>query len=134
MDRPKKWKRAGIQGWYFAHRNEPILETVKRMAKLPMEAHPGERYVYGYSTDILGAVIEVVSGQPLDVFLKERILDPLGMADTHFYLPESKASRLSVVYSQCGNKLLRAAEVGTPQFEWDDKENARETIKHRDII
>ena len=118
----KKWKRAGIQGWYFAHRNEPILETVKRMAKLPMEAHPGERYVYGYSTDILGAVIEVVSGQPLDVFLKERILDPLGMADTHFYLPESKASRLSVVYSQCGNKLLRAAEVGTPQFEWDDKE------------
>lgn len=118
----KKWKRAGIQGWYFAHRNEPILETVKRMAKLPMEAHPGERYVYGYSTDILGAVIEVVSGQPLDVFLKERILDPLGMADTHFYLPESKASRLSVVYSQCGNKLLRAAEVGAPQFEWDDKE------------
>ena len=118
----KKWKRAGIQGWYFAHRNEPILETVKRMAKLPMEAHPGERYVYGYSTDILGAVIEVVSGQSLDVFLKERILDPLGMADTHFYLPKSKVSRLSVVYSQCGNKLLRATEVGSPQFEWDDKE------------
>ena len=118
----KKWEKAGIQGWYFAHRNEPIIETVKRMAKLPMAAHPGERYVYGYSTDILGAVIEVVSGQPLDVFLKERILDPLGMVDTHFYLPDSKASRLSVVYSQCDNKLLRAAEDGAPQFEWDDKE------------
>lgn len=118
----KKWEKAGIQGWYFAHRDEPILETVRRMAKLPMDAHPGERYVYGYSTDILGAVIEVVSGQPLDVFLKERILDPLGMLDTHFYLPESKDSRLSVVYSQCDNKLLRAYEDVAPKFEWDDKE------------
>ena len=118
----KKWEKAGIQGWYFAHRNEPMLETVKRMAKLPMEAHPGERYVYGYSTDILGAVIEVASGQPLDIFLKKRILDPLGMVDTHFYLPTSKASRLSVVYSQCGDKLLRASEEGTPQFKWDNKE------------
>ena len=118
----EEWEKAEMQGWYFAHRNEPILETVKRMAKLPMEAHPGEKYVYGYSTDILGAVIEVVSGQSLDVFLKERILDPLGMVDTHFYLPESKASRLSVVYSQCDNKLLRAAEDGAPQFEWGDKE------------
>ena len=118
----KKWEKAGIQGWYFAHRGEPILETVKRMAKLPMDAHPGERYVYGYSTDILGALIEVISGQPLNVFLKERIFDPLGMVDTHFYLPQTKASRLSVVYSQCNNKLLRAAEDGAPQFEWDDKE------------
>ena len=118
----KKWEKAGIQGWYFAHRGEPILETVKRMAKLPMDAHPGERYVYGYSTDILGALIEVISGQPLNVFLKERIFDPLGMVDTHFYLPQTKASRLSVVYSQCDNKLLRAAEDGAPQFEWDDKE------------
>ena len=118
----KKWEKAGIQGWYFAHRNEPILETVKRMAKLPMEAHPGERYVYGYSTDILGTVIEIASGQPLDVFLQKRILDPLGMVDTHFYLPTSKASRLSVVYSQCGDKLIRAAEKGIPQFKWDDKE------------
>lgn len=118
----EEWEKAEMQGWYFAHRNEPILETIKRMAKLPMEAHPGEKYVYGYSTDILGAVIEVVSGKPLDAFLKERILDPLGMVDTHFYLPESKSSRLSVVYSQCDNKLLRAAEDGAPQFEWDDKE------------
>jgi CubicO group peptidase (beta-lactamase class C family) len=119
----KEWEEAGMQGWYFAHRNEPVLETVKRMAKLPMEAHPGEKYVYGYSTDILGAVIEVVSGQSLDVFLKERILDPLGMIDTYFYLPKSKASRLSVVYSQCGNKLLRAAADGRPLFKWDDEVN-----------
>jgi len=93
------WEEAGIQGWYFADRDEPILETVKRMAKLPFDAQPGERHVYGYSTDILGAVIEVVSGQSLDVFLKDRILGPLGMKDTHFYLPREKAKRLSVVYA-----------------------------------
>jgi CubicO group peptidase (beta-lactamase class C family) len=64
----EEWEKAEMQGWYFAHRNEPILETIKRMAKLPMDAHPGELYVYGYSTDILGALIEVISGQPLNVF------------------------------------------------------------------
>jgi len=94
-----KWQEAGIQGWYFAHRDEPILETVKRMASLPMDAQPGEQFVYGYNTDILGAVIEVVSGQSLDQFLQDNILDPLGMIDTHFYLPESKTDRLATVYS-----------------------------------
>ena len=62
------WKEAGIQGWYFADRGEPILETVKRMAKLPMDAQPGEKWIYGYNTDVLGAVVEVASGQPLDAF------------------------------------------------------------------
>jgi len=106
------WKKADLQGWYFAHKDEPILESIRKMAKLPMEAHPGEAYVYGYNTDILGAVIEVVSGQSLDVFLKERILDPLGMVDTHFYLPKQKTSRLSVVYNQEDYKLVRAEENG----------------------
>ena len=53
-----RWEDAGIQGWYFADRDEPIAETVARMAKLPAEAQPGEAWVYGYSTDILGAVVE----------------------------------------------------------------------------
>ena len=118
----EKWKNAEMQGWYFAHRTEPVLETVKKMANLPMEAHPGERYVYGYNTDILGALIEVVSGQPLDEFLKTKILNPLGMVDTHFYLPKSKASRLSVVYSQCNDSLLRAPKDGAPEFMWKDNE------------
>ena len=118
----EKWKNAEMQGWYFAHRTEPVLETVKKMANLPMEAHPGERYVYGYNTDILGALIEVVSGQPLDEFLKTKILNPLGMVDTHFYLPKSKASRLSVVYSQCNDRLLRAPKEGAPEFMWKDNE------------
>lgn len=93
------WEKAGIQGWYFADRDEPIAATVRRMAALPFDAHPGESFVYGYNTDILGVVIEQVSGQPLDVFLKNRILNPLNMEDTHFYLPETKANRLATVYS-----------------------------------
>lgn len=106
------WKKAGIQGWYFANRDEPILETVKRMAGLPFESQPGEKFVYGYSVDILGAIIEIVSGEPLDVFLKSHILGPLGMNDTYFYLPISMSNRLSVVYSSTENGLQRAPDPG----------------------
>jgi CubicO group peptidase (beta-lactamase class C family) len=109
-----KWKEAGIQGWYFADRDEPIGATIARMAKLPMEAHPGEKFVYGYNTDILGVVIEKASGQSLDEFITSRILAPLGMKDTHFYLPQDKANRLAVVYSAyAGKPLERAPEPGT---------------------
>ncbi len=106
------WAEAGIQGWYFANRDEPIRETVRRMAALPFESHPGERFVYGYSTDILGAVVEVASGLPLDEFLQVRILDPLGMVDTHFYLPLGKRDRLSVVYSVGESGLTPAPDPG----------------------
>ena len=104
------WDKADIQGWYFGHREEPIRETVRQMAALPMDAHPGTEYVYGYSTDILGALIEVVSGQPLDAFLQENLFDPLEMNDTHFYLPEEKRDRLAVVYSLSEEGLERAPE------------------------
>ncbi len=107
-----KWEQAKIQGWYFADRDEPILATVKRMAALPFEAQPGEKFEYGYSTDILGALIEVVSGESLDAFLKNLILDPLGMNDTHFYLPKNKKERLAIVYSPENNGLKKAPEPG----------------------
>ncbi len=94
-----KWQAAGITGWYFADRQEPIRETVSRMASLPFESHPGERWVYGYSTDILGALIEQVSGQSLDELLRSKIFAPLGMNDTYFYVPESKRDRVATVYS-----------------------------------
>lgn len=94
-----KWEAAGITGWYFAGRDEPIAATIARMAALPAESHPGEKFVYGYSTDILGVVIEKASGMPLDEFLRVKIFEPLGMKDTHFFLPESKLNRLATVYS-----------------------------------
>lgn len=94
-----RWEAAGITGWYFADREEPVGATVSRMAALPFDAQPGERWIYGYNTDILGALIERVSGDTLEVFLQDRILQLLGMKDTHFYLPASKQDRLAVVYS-----------------------------------
>jgi CubicO group peptidase (beta-lactamase class C family) len=107
-----RWESAGIQGWYFADREEPVGDTIARIAALPFDAHPGEQWIYGYSIDILGALIEAVSGQPLDEFLRTRILDPLGMEDTHFYLPLDKRDRLATVYSATNNGLERAPNPG----------------------
>ena len=111
------WKEAGIQGWYMAHHNEPIRETVKRIAALPFDGHPGERWIYGYSTDILGAVVEMASGQALDQFLQDQIFTPLLMNDTHFYLPPSKTNRLAAVYSATANGLSRAPEGSSMQSQ-----------------
>jgi CubicO group peptidase (beta-lactamase class C family) len=108
-----RWEAAKITGWYFADRDEPVGATVAHMAALPFDAQPGEKWVYGYSVDILGALVERVSGQPLDEFLRARIFEPLGMKDTHFYLPESKADRFAVVYSaKESGGLERAPEPG----------------------
>jgi CubicO group peptidase (beta-lactamase class C family) len=106
-----RWKAAGIQGWYFADREEPIAATVSRMAALPFDAQPGERWVYGYNIDILGVVVERASGQPLDEFIRQRITEPLQMPDTHFYLPPAKAQRLAAVYSRTDGRLVRAPDV-----------------------
>lgn len=107
----EEWKEAGITGWYFAHLDEPVGATIARMAKLPMDAQPGEKFVYGYNTDILGAVIEKASGMPLDQFIKTKITDPLGMNDTHFYLPKNKTSRLATVYSAYEGKPMEKSPV-----------------------
>ena len=92
------WVDAGITGWYFASNDEPIAETVKRMAALPQQAQPGTQWIYGYNLDILGAVIEVASGQDLATFLRTEIFEPLGMDDTQFYVERADADRLAVVY------------------------------------
>ncbi len=109
-----RWKAASIQGWYFADRDEPVGPTVSRMAALPFDAQPGEQWVYGYNTDILGAVIERAAGEPLAEVLRSRIFAPLGMPDTAFYLPPAKLDRLATVYSAGadGAAITRAPEPG----------------------
>ena len=94
------WAEAGIDGWYFASEDEPIREIVRRMAALPMAAQPGTAWIYGNNLEVLGALIEEVSGQPLDEFLQSRLFDPLGMDDTQFFLPAAEAERLAVVYDR----------------------------------
>jgi len=81
-----------------------IGDVVKRLAKLPLHHHPGEKYTYSMGVDVLGYLVEVVSGMPFDEFLKTRIFDPLGMNDTRFYFPESKADRLVAVQRKVDGK------------------------------
>jgi CubicO group peptidase (beta-lactamase class C family) len=110
-----QWKAADIQGWYFADRKEPVAAVVERMAALPMDAQPGEKYVYGYNTDILGAVVEKVSGQTLAEFFQKRITGPLGLADTQFYLPPAQKERLAAVYAAKDGRFERATDPKTGQ-------------------
>ena len=73
-------------------------EFARRIAAIPLNFEPGTKYNYGYSADILGAVIEEVSGMKFSQFLYNRIFKPLGMNDTDFYVPDSKQGRLAKVY------------------------------------
>src|SRR3954463_1357559 len=97
-------------GWYTADKEEPICDTMTRLATLPFVAQPGEAWVYGYNTDILGCVIEKVSGMPLDAFLRTRVTEPLGMKDTAFFLPAEKRNRLAAVYQARDGKIARAPD------------------------
>jgi CubicO group peptidase (beta-lactamase class C family) len=97
-------------GWYTADKEEPVCTTMERLAALPFVAQPGERFVYGYATDILGCVIERASGMPLDAFLRTRITAPLRMSDTHFFLPPDQRGRLAAVYASTDSGLARAPD------------------------
>ncbi len=83
-----------------AKNGKPVstIEFCNRVGKVPLEFQPGERWRYGASADILGAVIEVVSGKKLGEFLREEIFEPLGMKDTAFYVPEEKLNRFAANY------------------------------------
>lgn len=77
----------------------PLSDMIDQLAGLPLSYHPGTSWEYSVATDVLGRVVEVVSGQPLDAFLKTRILDPLGMTDTGFHVPEAQQGRLAALYN-----------------------------------
>ncbi len=76
-----------------------LEEFVRRIAMCPLRTQPGAEFFYSLSIDVLGYLVQVVSGQPFDVFLQERILGPLGMVDTAFAVPESKFDRFAVNYT-----------------------------------
>jgi CubicO group peptidase (beta-lactamase class C family) len=98
-------------GWYTADKDEDTCTTMERLGTLPFVAQPGESYVYGYNTDILGCVVERASGMPLDRFFATRITGPLGMKDTHFFLPADQRDRLATVYSSGSDgTIVRAPE------------------------
>lgn len=84
-----------------------IGESVKKLATLPLHHHPGETFTYGEGLDVLAHFVEVVSGQPFDVFLRERLFEPLGMHDTAFYVPDDKAHRLVPIQHRVDGKWVR---------------------------
>ena len=87
------YRRADLLTW-----NMTAQELVERLAELPLVRQPGRVHEYSHATDVLGRLVEVVSGERLDELLRRRILEPLGMRDTYFYLPSEKASRLVTLY------------------------------------
>jgi len=90
------YHKAGIVD-AFTTEKVKLSENIKKLAKMPLHHNPGENFTYSEGLDVLGYLIEVVSGMSFDEFLKTHIFDPLGMNDTRFYLPDSKAGRLVAV-------------------------------------
>lgn len=112
---------AAGNGWYTADKNEPICESMERLGTLPFVAQPGEAFVYGYNTDVLGCVVEKASGMPLDEFIRARITGPLGMKDTRFFIPPAERDRLAAVYaSGSGGLIVRAPEGSKGQGHYID--------------
>jgi CubicO group peptidase (beta-lactamase class C family) len=88
-----------------------LAENVRRLAEQPLAHQPGTAWEYGLNTDVLGRLVEVVSGKSLDAFFAERIFTPLKMNDTHFQLPGSKRGRLAALYEPGeGRKIVRAGD------------------------
>jgi CubicO group peptidase (beta-lactamase class C family) len=99
-------------GWYTADKDEGICATMERLATLPFVAQPGEAWVYGYNTDVLGCIAERVAGAPLDQLIRDRITQPLGMKDTQFFLPAAQRPRLAAVYSSGPDGTITRAPDG----------------------
>lgn len=86
-------------------RDEPLERFVANVARVPLRFDPGERYLYSESSTVLGRVVEVVSGERFDQFVRRRILEPLGMHDTGFWVEPEERGRLATVYRQVDGRL-----------------------------
>ena len=76
----------------------PLADAIAELARLPLAFHPGSRWHYSVSIDVAAAVAQAIADQPFDELLRDRLLQPLGMADTHFYVPEDKRPRIATTY------------------------------------
>ncbi len=99
--------KAGIIDLYTT-KDVKLADNIRKLAKLPLQHQPGEKYTYGLNFDVMGYLIEIWSGMPFDEFLRKRLFDPLGMNDTYFYLPDAKKDRLvSVQQPDAAQKWVR---------------------------
>jgi CubicO group peptidase (beta-lactamase class C family) len=101
------YAKAGIPSGIGNH-DMVLADKMKILGTLPLKHHPGEAYLYGLNLDVLGYLVEVISGMTFDQFLRTRIFQPLGMNDTYFYLPKEKHSRLVPLYEPKEGSIARA--------------------------
>jgi CubicO group peptidase (beta-lactamase class C family) len=95
------YAKAGIAaGFNMEKEGKSLLASMKVLAGLPLAHQPGEKWNYGLNYDLLGCIIEVIANTSLDDFFRKNIFEPLGMNDTYFNVPASKASRLATVYTE----------------------------------
>jgi CubicO group peptidase (beta-lactamase class C family) len=100
--------------------DETVTDVVKRLATMPLNFNPGEAWEYGPATDVVGRLVEVISGMTLDEFLRKKIFEPLKMSDTHFYLPAAKLKRFVASYEpdeKNGNKI-KLVEAPNSESRW----------------
>lgn len=99
----KVYRRVGVN----RDRSETLDTFIQKLANVPLRYEPGAAWMYSISTDVCGALVERISGKPFDVYLKERIFDPLGMVDTSFFVPEEKQERFAANYQRNPDKTLK---------------------------
>ena len=104
----------------------PLGDTVKKLSNIPLVHEPGERWTYGVSTDVLGYLVEVVSGMPFEKFLQTRLFKPLGMVDTAFSVPVEKLDRFAALYELNKEGELKGEKEKEKKMD-DDKDKEKGT-------
>ncbi len=95
------YAKAGVVGGFnLAKKGQTLADAMKMVGKLPLLHQPGEKWTYGLNFDLLGDLIEVISGESLEVFFTKNIFEPMGLKDTYFNVPAEKAGRLAAVYTE----------------------------------
>lgn len=103
------YAKKGLMDVGLSHTKMTTEEFINRLAEVPLAFHPGEKYTYGLNMDILGRVVEVVSGSKLSDYFRKNIFEPLGMKNTFFYLPKEKQAKLVPIYLQKEDGTLEMA-------------------------
>jgi CubicO group peptidase (beta-lactamase class C family) len=100
-------------------RPDDTLESlIKRLAAMPLNYQPGEAWQYSAATDVVGRLVEVMSGMPLDQYLQTKVFEPLGMKDTHFFLDDTKEGRLTAQYKPGEDNKIVLQDPGSEESRW----------------
>jgi CubicO group peptidase (beta-lactamase class C family) len=95
---------------FFRPSSLTLADVIDRLAERPLHFHPGTRWLYSVSTDVCGRLVEVISGQPFDEYLRTTLFEPLGMVDTGFHVPDDKVDRFAAAYRRVRPKKLALAD------------------------